>query len=106
MLRRSMDSSDAEELGKVYDHSVMVRLSRYLAPYKKRAALALFGMILFAASSYVQPLLIGIAFSHFIAKGNIMGLNILGLVFVGLAIVGWGAQYLQLANTGFIGHRV
>ena len=63
-------------------------------------------MILYAASSYVQPFLIGIAFSRFIAKGNIMGLNLLGLVFVGLAVVGWGAQYLQLANTGYIGHRV
>jgi ATP-binding cassette, subfamily B, multidrug efflux pump len=105
-LRRSMDSWDDEELGKVYDHSVMVRLSHYLAPYKKRAALAFFGMILYAASSYVQPYLIGIAFSRFIARGNIMGLNLLGAVFVGLAVIGWGAQYLQLANTGYIGHRV
>ena len=105
-LRRSMDGWDDEELGKVYDHSVMMRLARYLGPYKKRAFLAFFGMVLYAASSYVQPLLIGIAFSRFIASGNIMGLNMLGLVFVGLAIVGWGAQYLQLANTGYIGHRV
>ncbi len=106
VLRRSADGWDDEELGKVYDHSVMVRLFRYLAPYKKRAALAFFGMILYAASSYVQPFLIGLAFTHFIANGNIMGLNMLGLVFVALALLGWGAQYLQLANTGFIGHRV
>ena len=105
-LRRSVDNWDDEELGKVYDHSVMMRMSRYLAPYKRRATLAFFGMVLYAGSSYVQPFLIGIAFSRFIATGNIMGLNMLGLVFVGLAIAGWGAQYLQLANTGYIGHRV
>jgi ATP-binding cassette subfamily B protein len=108
ILRRSsgVDNWDDEELGKVYDHSVMMRLSRYLAPYKKRAVLAFFGMVLYAGTSYVQPFLIGIAFSRFIATGDIMGLNMLGIVFVGLAIAGWGAQYLQLANTGYIGHRV
>lgn len=105
-LRRSIDGWDEDELGKVYDHAVVVRLARYLAPYKKQAALALLGMLLFAVASYVQPLLIGIAFSRFIAKGNIMGLNVLGIAFVTLALFGWGAQYLQLANTGYIGHRV
>ena len=105
-LRRSIDGWDEDELGKVYDHAVVARLGRYLAPYKKQAALALLGMLLFAVASYVQPLLIGIAFSRFIARGNIMGLNMLGLAFVALALLGWGAQYLQLANTGYIGHRV
>ena len=36
-LRRSTDGWDDEELGRVYDHSVVRRLLPYLKPYKRQA---------------------------------------------------------------------
>ncbi len=105
-LRRSMDGWEDDELGKVYDHGVMTRLLPYLRPHKKRMALAVVSMLVYAATSYVQPLLIGVALSHFIARGDMRGLNLLGIAFLALVLVSWGAQYVQLATTGYLGQRV
>jgi len=105
-LRRSIDGWDEEILGRVYDHRVMSRLARYLAPYKAQAALAFGSMLVYAAASYVQPLLIGQAVRGPIASGNLAGLNLLGGIFGVLVLVSWGAQYVQLTTTGYMGHRI
>jgi ABC-type multidrug transport system fused ATPase/permease subunit len=105
-LRRSIDGWDEEILGRVYDQRVMSRLARYLAPYKLQAFLAFASMLVYAASSYVQPLLIGQAVRGPIASGDLRGLNVLGGIFVVLALVSWGAQYVQLITTGYVGHRI
>ena len=105
-LRRTIDGWEDDDLGRVYDHRVMARLVRYLAPYRKLVVVSVVAMFVFAATSYVQPLLIGVALSKFIAKGYLSGLNLLALAFVALVVVSWGAQYVQLATTGFIGQRV
>ena len=105
-LRRSIDGWDEEILGRVYDHRVMSRLARYLAPYKGRAILSFASMLVYAAASYVQPLLIGEAVRGPIASGNLGGLNVLGGIFVALVLVSWGAQYVQLTTTGYMGHRI
>jgi ABC-type multidrug transport system fused ATPase/permease subunit len=106
LRRSSTDGWEDEELGKVYDHRVMVRLLPYLAPYKKRVALAVGGMLVFAVASYTQPFLIGQAIDKFIGKGDSFGLSMVGIALAALALVSWAAQYLQQANTAWIGHRV
>jgi len=106
-LRRSIDGWEDEEiLGRVYDHGVVRRLARYLAPYKGRAVLAFASMIVYAATSYVQPFLMGQALRGPIADGDMAGLNLLGGIFVVLVLVSWGAQYVQVASTGYMGHRI
>jgi len=105
-LRRSIDDWDEETLGRVYDHRVMSRLARYLAPYKVRAVLAFGSMLVYAAASYVQPLLIGQAVRGPIASGNLAELNLLGGIFIALVLVSWGAQYVQLTSMGYMGHRI
>ncbi|HJX61978.1 MAG TPA: ABC transporter transmembrane domain-containing protein, partial [Dehalococcoidia bacterium] len=104
-LRRSSDGWQDEELGKVYDHQVMARFLPYLKPYKKRVALALGGMLLFAAASYSQPYLIGLAIDR-AQQANLRDLTVIGVVLAALAVVAWAAQYLQLAHTAWIGHRI
>ena len=103
-LRRS-DGWEDEELGKVYDHQVMARFLPYLKPYRRQAALALGGMLLFAAASYTQPYLIGLAIDK-AQQADLRGLTIIGIVLAALAVVGWAAQYIQLAHTAWLGHRV
>ena len=106
-LRRSIDGWDEEDaLGRVYDHRVMARLARYLAPYRAQTILAFASMLVYAATSYVQPLLIGEAVRGPIRNGDLGGLNVLGGVFVVLVLVSWAAQYVQVASTGYIGHRI
>jgi len=104
-LRRSSDGWEDEELGKVYDQQVMARFLPYLRPYRRRVALALAGMLLFAVASYTQPYLIGLAINR-ATQANLRDLTVIGIVLAVLAVVAWGAQYLQLAHTAWIGHRI
>jgi ATP-binding cassette subfamily B protein len=105
-LRRSADGWDDEELGKPYDHSVVLRLLPYLRPYRGRVGLALIGMLGFAVANMTQPFLIGIAIDKFIEKGDVGGLDRIGIALVGLAVFGWLCQSLQQMMTAFVGHNV
>ncbi len=105
-LRRSIDGWDDDELGKVYDHSVMRRLIPYLGPYKRQAVTALVAMLVFAVASNVQPFLIGRAIDHYIPDGNLRGVAMIGGALLALAAVSWAAQYVQQVSTAYIGHNV
>ncbi len=115
-FRRGLDGWNDEELGKVFDQKVVRRLLPYLGPYKLRAALALLGVLGFAFCSFLQPLFIGIATNHIVRAARaadataradeIAALNRVGLLLVLLAAGAWFFQWVQLTNTGYIGHRV
>ncbi|MDP2673419.1 MAG: ABC transporter ATP-binding protein [Dehalococcoidia bacterium] len=105
-LKRSVDGWDDDELGKLYDHSVMRRMLPYLKPHRKRLVLALLGVVVFAAAANTQPFLIGLAIDKFLPSGDLAGLNAIGAALVGLAILGWAGQALQQMSTAYIGHNV
>ncbi|MEX1255335.1 MAG: ABC transporter ATP-binding protein [Dehalococcoidia bacterium] len=104
-LRRSTDGWDDEEYGSLYNHRVMTRLIPYLRPFKFRTALALIGMLGFAAAVPVQALLIGTLIDA-ASDGDLGKLNRTGFIFLGLVLFSWGAYWVQLTNTGWIGHRI
>ena len=105
-LRRSVDGRDDEELGRVYDHSVMRRLFPYLWPYKRQATLAIAGMLVFAAASSTQPFLIGLAIDRYIPSGDLAGVGYIGVALIGLSLLSWFGQYVQQVTTAFMGHNI
>ena len=105
-LKRSVDGWDDDELGKVYDHSVMRRLFPYLRPYKRQAVLATTGMFIAAVAANAQPLLIALAVKRIIERDDLAGLNLIGAGLLALALIAWGAQYLQQTTTAYIGHNI
>jgi ABC-type multidrug transport system fused ATPase/permease subunit len=105
-LRRSTDGwADDDEYGTVYSQRVVSRLLPYMRPYRGRMLLAVVGMILYTVTSSFQPLLIG-NLVGFARKGNVGAVNKTGAIFMALMLVSWGAQYVQLTNMGWIGHRL
>ena len=100
------DGWDDEQLGKVYDHSVVLRLLPYLRPYRGRAFTAIFAMIVFAAVSRTQPFLIGLAIDKYIESENLRGVAFIGLALLCLAVAGWLSQWVQQVMTAFMGHRI
>jgi ATP-binding cassette subfamily B protein len=105
-LKRSVDGWDDEELGRLYDHTVMRRLFPYLAPYKRQTTFALLGMLIFAAASSAQPFLIGLAIDQYIPSADLRGVGYIGAALIGLAIVSWLGQYVQQVSTAYVGHHV
>ncbi len=105
-LRRSTDGwADDDEYGTVYSQRVVSRLLPYLKPYKRRAALAMIGMMIYTIASAFQPLLMGNLVDYAIG-GKVGAVNKTGALFLSLMLVSWGAQYVQLTNMGWIGHRL
>jgi ATP-binding cassette subfamily B protein len=104
-LRRSVDYWDDEEYGSVYSHRVMRRLVPYLRPFKGRAALAVIGMIGFAAATPFQGVLVGKLIDA-ATRAELGNVNRLGAIFLAVVVFSWAAYYVQLTNTGWIGHRI
>ena len=104
-MRRGMDGWNDEELGKVYDSEVLKRLTPYLAPFKLRGALALFAVIGFAITNSFQPLLVGLVVGH-ATTGNMEAVTDLGIWLGGLVLASWVFQYIQLTQTGYVGHMM
>ena len=105
-LRRSTDGWDDEELGRIYDHSVMRRLFPYLRPYKPQVALAIVGMLTYAAASNAIFFLIALAIDDYIPQGDLSGVGYIGAALVGLALVSWLGQYVQQVATAYMGHNI
>lgn len=104
-LRRSTDGWDDEELGSVYNHRVVVRLSKFVAPYRWRLALATFGTLGFAFMTRSMPW----AVEHLLRAAqnkNLGDVNTWGWIYLGLAGFGALFYYIQLSTTGWIGHRL
>ncbi|MDO8749692.1 MAG: ABC transporter ATP-binding protein [Dehalococcoidia bacterium] len=102
---RAADGWSDDDLGKAYDHKVVVRLMGYLRPYNVRVILALIGTILFSLTSYTQPALIGWATDRAM-EGNLHSLAIIGVAMVGLAAAAWASYYMYMTATSWMGHRV
>ncbi len=104
-FRRGLDGWNDDELGKLYDSKVVRRVGKYARPYKWRLIASIFGVIGFAFTSYMQPLLIGLAIDA-IHKKNLTRLDQIGAISLVFALLAWGFQYLQLNQSGIIGHNV
>src|SRR3972149_1283874 len=107
MLRRAADLSD-EQLGGVYDHSVVMRLLKYVKPYRSHMVVAFIAMVVTTLTANAAPYLIKEAIDRFISSGdpNVTGLSIIAIIFLLNAFVSWGAQYLQLARMAWIGQGI
>ena len=103
--RRGLDGWNDEELGKVYDGAVVRRLVPYLHPYRVRTVVALIGVFGYSLTSTLQPLLVGLGVDAAI-RGDLDFLTRMVIGLVALVFISWGFQYLQLTQTGYIGHRI
>ncbi len=104
-LRSGADGWESDEFGSVFDRSVVIRLLGYLRPFKGRTVLALIGMTAYIATREIQPLLIGTLIDA-ASKADLAQVNRVGATFLLMVLISSAAQYAQLLNTGWIGHRV
>ena len=104
-LRGGLDGWDDEEFGSVFDYKVVRRLIGYLAPYKGRAFMAIVGMLFYIVTTRFQPIIFG-ALLDSALDGDLAGVNRAGVIFIVLAVGAGLSFFVQLINTGWIGHRV
>jgi ABC-type multidrug transport system fused ATPase/permease subunit len=104
-LRRSTDGWDDDELGSVYNHRVVTRLAKFVAPYRFRLFVALFGTLGFAVLTRSMPVAVQ-GLIHAAMYKDLSSLNFWGWVYIAMAVLSAGFYYIQLTSTGWIGHRL
>lgn len=104
-LRRAADGWGNEGLGKAFDYKVVVRLAKYVRPYKARAAIAILGTILFSIASFTMPEMIGRAVDQALAD-DLQAVTISGISMVGLALLSWIAYAGYMTTTAWMGHQM
>lgn len=105
-LRRAGDLVDDVMFGKVYDHTVVTRLLKYLKHYKGRFTIAMVSMIVYTLTMLAMPRLVGLAIDDFIGTGDAAGLAIWFAFFAGNGVLNWGSQWLQLLSMAYISRGV
>ncbi|MEX2227913.1 MAG: ABC transporter ATP-binding protein [Dehalococcoidia bacterium] len=104
-LQRSTDGWSDDELGSVYNHRVVTRLAKYVAPYRMRLLLALTGTLGFAVLTRTMPLAVG-GLIDAAGRTNFDDLNRWGFIYLGLAAGAAVFSFLQLTMSGWMGHRL
>jgi ATP-binding cassette, subfamily B, multidrug efflux pump len=102
---RGADGWNDDELGSVYNHRVVVRLAKFVKPYRKRLYIALFGTLGFAMLSRTIPFAVERLISA-ARTGELGSVNAWGGVFIGIAVFTAIFYYIQLTSSGWVGHRL
>ncbi len=98
--------SDDEVLGRAYDHWVVMRLMRYVVPYRGQALLSVLTMILYTLTAVAIPWVIKLAIDSYIEKGDLSGLNFIAILLGVIALASWGANYLQYMSMAKVSQGV
>lgn len=88
-IRGQMD----EDGSRLYDHQVVVRLTKYLIPYKRLVLVSFIGILIYTATTVAVPQLIRIGISDHIETGDHAGLNRLALLFFGVLLLQYLVNY-------------
>ncbi|MCH8196373.1 MAG: ABC transporter ATP-binding protein [Chloroflexi bacterium] len=99
MAYRGMDGRlgefQDEELGKPYDHRVVMRLFRYIGPYKGRAIATAIAVLVYTGTVVAIPWLVRMGIDA-IGDGDTGRLDTIAIVFVSVALIGWLSQYMHM----------
>lgn len=102
--------SDDEILGKAYDHSITMRLARYVLPFKKWVLVTLVAVLLYTGATVAFPLLVKWAIDSYIKPGLITGqgsgLTKVALIFLAVALVHYGSNFVQAVGISKVGQGV
>ena len=101
---------DDEEMGRVYDHKVVMRFLPYVKPHLARSLVSLLLMLVYSATLVAIPWLVKYAIDSQIVPGietgHTRGLDILLGVFIAVAILNYGGNYLYQRHISLVSQRI
>ncbi len=98
-------ASQEEPTVKIYDHTLMLRMLRYLAPSIWLVILATGLLIIFSLLSLAGPYLTRIGIDDYIALGDYRGLGTVCLLWLGILVVTGVVQYTQIFTMNLVGQK-
>ena len=98
--------SDENRLGSVYNNKVVMRLFKYVLPYRKEALSTLAAVLVYTAANVCIPLLMMYGINWGINSGDLTRIHIIGLLFLVVTLVHFAANYLQFVFMARVGQSV
>ena len=96
--RGVLQRAGENEGGQAFDPQIVIRLLRFVSPYKGRMALAFLLMLIASALTLVTPYLVKVAIDEHITHGNAAGLNAVALwtavAFIGIYLTTAWQRYI------------
>ncbi|MBX3281376.1 MAG: ABC transporter ATP-binding protein [Acidobacteria bacterium] len=106
MSEESRKYHEEDAIGKTYDLMVAKRLARYLRPYWKIAAAALFLTLVTNILASIQPLFTKVAVDSYIIPKNVDGIWLFSFAFFGVFLFRFVFSYVQEILLNTVGQRV
>jgi len=104
---KSFSVESDEVTGKAYDSQIMRRLLLYLKPYSLQVALAVFLLLVIAATRLVGPYLTKIAIDQYIIEQvDLDGLGYISILFVGFLFIQFFVTFIHTYLMQWIGQKV
>ncbi|MCL0100072.1 ABC transporter ATP-binding protein/permease [Dehalococcoidia bacterium] len=97
---------DRDDLGRVYDHRIVLRLMGYVRPHWRRLAVIITAVFFYTVSVVAMPWLISTTIDSYILGADIRGLDLAVIVFLSIALLQFGSQYVQMRLMAFVGQRI
>ena len=92
--------------GKVFDFSLLRKVFRFAAPYKKKFYLSIFLSVLLAVLSPLRPFLIQFTVNTYIKDGNTKWLILITVIQIGMLVVESGLRFYFGYITAWLGQTV
>ena len=99
------DQEDERD-GQLYDHKVVMRLTKYLRPYWKQVAATIVAMLAYTGTVVALPWLVKLIIDGDIGEKYLDGLNLVALIFVGVAALQYLTNYIHLRIMARVGQQV
>ena len=104
MMRGSWAQED--EGGKLYDHTVVIRLFAFVTPYWRHVLVAIMAVVVYTGTVAAMPYLVKVAIDSYIRPGDISGLRWVVAAFLLIAGVQFVSHYSHQRIMAYVGQRV
>ena len=105
-MTRGQQGDIDEDGTKLYDQRVILRMLRYVRPYKFLVSLAMLAVVVYTGATVAIPLIIAIGIDRYIETGNLSGLNTLAAWFAVVLVVHYAANYAHQVLLAKVSQRV
>ncbi len=97
---------EQKKRGKIFDFSLLRKVFRFAAPYKKKFYLSIILSVVLAIISPLRPYLIQYTVNHFIKDHNMRWLVIITIIQIGMLLVETGLRFYFSYITSWLGQTV
>lgn len=95
-----------EKINSLKGREILLRLVKYVKPYKLKVSLVLFLMLIVMGTGLLSPMLLRIAIDNYIEVKDVVGLIIISLGLIGINVVGMYASKLSTYQMNKTTHSI